>query len=248
MVEASMTIPDEGKAMPSMKTIRERSGTEGRRGPALGESTLRGGGFYRYLVLGLLRDGTPRHGYALMKDYQQRSGTPIGSGRFYNKLQRLAAEGLVTTAANPPGADPRRTPYRITSTGAASFDVWLRDSANPDSQRGDDLCAHALLLTAAEPAVVSATLDRWRNDIAMRGARIEEAHARALTTRRASPPSAFYPLPVVLARRLKHATADIEFIDEFRRAYEQWMRRRAEARVSRTTPAGRRSGARPIRA
>jgi len=182
------------------------------------------------------------------KDYQQRSGTPIGSGRFYNKLQRLAAEGLVTTAANPPGADPRRTPYRITSTGAASFDVWLRDSANPDSQRGDDLCAHALLLTAAEPAVVSATLDRWRNDIAMRGARIEEAHARALTTRRASPPSAFYPLPVVLARRLKHAVADIEFIDEFRRTYEQWMRRRAEARVSRNTPAGRGSGSRPIRA
>src|SRR5436309_925231 len=131
-------------------------------GSASTEPALHGGGLYLYLVLGLLRNGVARHGYALMKEYQRRSDTRIGSGRFYGKLQRLAAEGLVTTVANPPGADARRAPYRITAAGAALFDVWLRDSTTPDARSDDTVCARALLLTAAEPNVASATLDRWR--------------------------------------------------------------------------------------
>ncbi|TMA38881.1 MAG: PadR family transcriptional regulator [Deltaproteobacteria bacterium] len=223
--------------MTNPRTIVER-----RPYPAPGGPQLRGGGLYRYLVLGLLRNGAARHGYALMKEYQQRSATPIGSGRFYSKLQRLAAEGLVTTAANAPGADGRRTPYRITSAGAECFDGWLRESAASDTRREDDLCARALLLAAAEPAVVSATLDRWRGEISSRGAGIEEALVRALDTRTPSSPSAFDPLPLLLRRRLKHAVADVEFIDEFRQSYERWTRRSANGRPSAAAAARRRSG------
>src|SRR5438874_1232578 len=87
------------KKMTNITTVGERLP---HRDSASKESGLQGGGLYRYLVLGLLRNGAARHGYALMKEYQRRSGTQIGSGRFYGKLQRLAAEGLVTTATNPP--------------------------------------------------------------------------------------------------------------------------------------------------
>src|SRR5207245_824425 len=78
--------------IPNMQN-REASSTEARlryRAPTLKEPAT-AGGLYRYIVLGLLRDGAARHGYALMKDYRQRSGSQIGSGRFYGKLQRLAA-------------------------------------------------------------------------------------------------------------------------------------------------------------
>src|SRR5207302_10584200 len=56
---------------------------------------------FQYLVLGLLRDGKPRHGYALMKDYRDRSGVQLSTGSFYRELQKLAAKGLVRTSANP---------------------------------------------------------------------------------------------------------------------------------------------------
>src|SRR5439155_1490458 len=137
--------------MANTTTIGGRNGIESQphREPAPRESDPAEGGLYRYLVLGLLRDGAARHGYGIMKEYQQRSGIQMCTGRFYNKLQRLAADGLVTTAANPPGADPRRTPYRITTAGAACFDAWLQDSATPETQRDDDLSARALLLAAA---------------------------------------------------------------------------------------------------
>jgi len=225
--------------MPDMRMIRERSETveQRERRSRAKESDLGGGGLYRYLVLGLLRNGSPRHGYALMKEYERRSGAQIGSGRFYCKLQRLAAEGLVATAPNPPGADRRRTPYRITAAGAASFDAWQRDSTTPDTTREDELCARAMLLAAADPEVVFATLDRWRSDIWMRGSGIEEEHGRAVATVRRNSAPSFDPLPLLLARRLKHAAADVEFIDEFRRGYEQWRQRAAathiESRASR---------------
>src|SRR5437773_2069439 len=82
------------------------------------------GGTFRFLILGLLRDGAPRHGYAVAKAYKLRSGGKISTGNFYRELQRLVADGLACTASNPPGADPRRTPYAITTVGRATFDAW----------------------------------------------------------------------------------------------------------------------------
>jgi DNA-binding PadR family transcriptional regulator len=93
----------------------------------------------RFVVLGLLRDGTPRHGYAVAKEYRKRSGLRINTGNFYRELQRLAAEGLVRPAANPPDADGRRAPYQITPNGEATFDQWLasaRDAWQPGYEEG----------------------------------------------------------------------------------------------------------------
>ena len=86
---------------------------------------------FRYLVLGLLRHGEPRHGYALMKEYQEHTGLRLSTGNFYRELQRLSVEGLVRTASNPEGADPRRAPYRITEAGAAFDAAHAIDPADP---------------------------------------------------------------------------------------------------------------------
>src|SRR2546426_10406447 len=97
----------------------------------------------RYVLLALLADGNPAHGYALMKAYRQRSGVRLSIGNVYRELSRLAGEGLIAAATNPPGADPRRVPYRIMDRGreglagglAAPGHTLTSISADPLSHR-----------------------------------------------------------------------------------------------------------------
>ena len=42
---------------------------------------------FRYLLLGLLRRGELLHGYALMKEYRERSGLMISGGNFCSRLR-----------------------------------------------------------------------------------------------------------------------------------------------------------------
>lgn len=121
---------------------------------------------FRYLVLGLLRDGKSRHGYALMKEYRERSGVRLSSGSFYRELQRLVAARLIRTVSNPPGADPRRTPYEITDTGRATFDAWLIGPTGAGVGRyEDELSRRALFLGSAQPAVARRLIEDWKEEI-----------------------------------------------------------------------------------
>src|SRR5437899_4488561 len=108
----------------------------------------------RYLILGLLRGGSARYGYALMKEYRQQSGIEISIGNVYRELQRLAADGLVRPSANPPGVDPRRVPYEITPAGLTAFQRWLSTpTAGPVAECGTAFAFRALFLGQEDPAV-----------------------------------------------------------------------------------------------
>jgi DNA-binding PadR family transcriptional regulator len=176
---------------------------------------------FRYVVLGLLRNGARLHGYALMKEYRARSGTQISTGNFYRELQRLGAEGLVRPVTNPAGADERRAPYEITEEGAAAFDVWLSGpNESPLGQYDDELSTRALFVASAEPDVTRNVLDRWQEELWMRGKMIERSRETA-ARQGGTVPGAFSALTFLLARRLKHVAADLEFIEELRAAYEE---------------------------
>jgi len=71
--------------------------------------SLRGSSDRSILILTSLA-GSPRHGYALIKDIQGFAGVTLGAGTLYGALAKLEQAGLVT----PLPADERRRPYQIT--------------------------------------------------------------------------------------------------------------------------------------
>ncbi len=94
-------------------------------------------------VLLSLADGE-KHGYALMKEVEERTGGTVrlGTGTLYGIVKRLLADGLIRESAA--GSDERRRAYRLTAFG--------RKVALAEAERLRDLVvsAHAKkLLTRA---------------------------------------------------------------------------------------------------
>src|SRR5262245_16073094 len=100
----------------------------------------------RYVLLALLADGKPAHGYGLMKAYEERSGVRVSIGNVYRELQRLLSEGLIMTVANPADADARRTPYVITESGRDILASWLAAPAYTVAHAAPDTLSYRLAL------------------------------------------------------------------------------------------------------
>lgn len=172
---------------------------------------------FRYLVMGLLRDGLAYHGYALMKAYRERSGVSISTGNFYRELQRLVGEGLVQTAEVSPGEDARRAPYQITEQGLTAFEAWIVSPPTHIGSYDDELSSRAVFIGETDPALALRLLDRWREVVWIHGKTLEREREAALLNPSAMR-GAFDARSLLLARRLKHIAADLEFIDELRTA------------------------------
>ena len=72
-----------------------------------------------YILVSL--SGGPKHGYAIMTDVEEISGSPMGPGTLYGALARLERRGLIEALAS----DDRRRPYRLTSNGTAALRAQL---------------------------------------------------------------------------------------------------------------------------
>jgi len=68
------------------------------------------------LILSSLAAG-PKHGYAMILDIEQFSGTRLEPGTLYGAIVRLERRGWIA----PLAAQDRRRPYRLTSEGAAAL-------------------------------------------------------------------------------------------------------------------------------
>lgn len=67
----------------------------------------------------------PRHGYAIMREVEERTGgaVRIGAGTLYGAIKRLRDQGWIEELADAPAeveiGDERRRYYRLTSAGRA---------------------------------------------------------------------------------------------------------------------------------
>jgi len=170
----------------------------------------------RYVVLALLADGNPAHGYALMKAYRERSGVRLSIGNVYRELSRLAGEGLIAAATNPPGADPRRVPYRITDNGREALARWLAAPVRTLTFTTADPLSHRLAILGDLDAVRAGEfLNELHAELWEQGKTLERERAIASQREKHGAPA----LPTrmfLLCRRAKHLATDIEMVDEMR--------------------------------
>ena len=73
------------------------------------------------LLILLSLSGGQRHGYAMIEDIEQFSGTLLEPGTLYGALMRLERKGWIVALP----AQDRRHPYRLTEVGAAALRAQL---------------------------------------------------------------------------------------------------------------------------
>src|SRR5690348_6206059 len=66
--------------------------------------------------------GGPKHGYAMMEDILEFSGTRLEPGTLYGAITRLERRGWIEALPS----DERRRPYRITGDGMRALEEQLR--------------------------------------------------------------------------------------------------------------------------
>ena len=86
--------------------------------------SIRGSSDRSVLILTSLA-GSPKHGYALVKDIEEFAGVKLGAGTLYSALAKLEQAGLV--AALP--EQDRRRPYEITPAGREQLRERLSEAA-----------------------------------------------------------------------------------------------------------------------
>jgi DNA-binding PadR family transcriptional regulator len=72
------------------------------------------------LILSSLASG-PKHGYAMIQDIEEFSGTHLEVGTLYGALARLQEQGWI----EPLESEDRRRPYRLTGLGLAALQEQL---------------------------------------------------------------------------------------------------------------------------
>ena len=175
----------------------------------------------RYVLLALIAESGPLHGYALMKAFAARSGVRLSIGNIYRELQRLREAGHIRAVENPADADPRRAPYAITDAGKAAVASWcllpaesfLRDPVDP-------LYCRLALLADAEASHSLSFLDDLEATLAQQ---------RRSAERRQQIAGNEPILQILLGRRSRRLAADIEVVGQIRDALVAAAPRRARA-------------------
>ncbi len=171
-----------------------------------------------HVILGLLRDGRLHHGYELMTAYRVRSGTPASPGNFYRELARLETHSYVETGVNPPDADARRIPYRITERGRGAFDRWLLAPPLTESELSGWILFSGRLAGADRDKV----LDSWEEQLWLRSQDLSRQHREVVEQAKTIAGAEYQSLRVLLSRQLKHVAADLAFLEELRGDLKAW--------------------------
>ena len=115
----------------------------------------------RHALLALLAEG-PKYGLQLREEFVERTGEvwPLNVGQVYTTLQRLERDGLVES---DDGADegPQKA-FRITDSGSAELDSWLRTPPDLSMPPRDELVLKVLVAVRLPGADVQALIQVHR--------------------------------------------------------------------------------------
>jgi DNA-binding PadR family transcriptional regulator len=101
----------------------------------------------RHALLALLREG-PKYGLQLRHEFEERTGEvwPLNVGQVYTTLQRLERDGFIESDGGDAAAEagPQKS-FRLTESGGAELDSWLRTPPDLSSPPRDELVIKVLV-------------------------------------------------------------------------------------------------------
>lgn len=124
---------------------------------------------FRFHLLGLLHHGEAVHGYALIKEYNHRTGSRVRSGNAYRELRRLKQEGMVRASADLPedNSDMGRISYEITARGIHAFDDWFRAVPDPTIAEERELAGRLIFFDDVTSAQADEIVGSWEQGLLM---------------------------------------------------------------------------------
>lgn len=160
-----------------------------------------------HVLLGLLADGTPRHGYELKHEHDERfpRARPVAFGQVYATLGRLTRDGLIVETDRSADAGPERTSFTVTQPGRDHLADWLGTIEPPAPYVTDAVYSKVVvaLLASADSEVARQYLTEQRA--------AHTARMRELTRAKADPDAAL-PTMVATDYLLGHLDADLRWM------------------------------------
>ena len=109
---------------------------------------------HEYILLGLLHQ-RPMHGYDLHKEIATREGIAliwsIKQSRLYALLDKLEAQGMLTSTLVPGEAHPSRKEFRLTEAGQQAFYTWMQSPVRHPREMRQDFLARLYFASQISP-------------------------------------------------------------------------------------------------
>jgi len=133
----------------------------------------------RHALLGLLSEG-PKYGHQLRQEFEATTGDvwPLNVGQVYTTLQRLERDGLVEPESE--SAEGPQRDYRITDSGRAELDRWLRTPPDMTEPPRDELVIKVLVAVSLPDVDVAEVLQvhrRYLVELMQQWTRLKEDEA-----------------------------------------------------------------------
>jgi PadR family transcriptional regulator, regulatory protein AphA len=109
---------------------------------------------HEYILLGLLHQ-RPMHGYDLHKEIASREGIAliwsIKQSHLYALLDKLEAQGMLTSTLVPGEAHPLRKEFRLTEAGQQAFSSWVQNPVRHPREMRQDFLARLYFALQISP-------------------------------------------------------------------------------------------------
>ena len=163
----------------------------------------------KYGVLGILRSGKA-HGYELKARFDKLMGEawPVKAPQLYSTLERLEAGGLVSRERVEQARRPDRNVFSITTAGDREFRRWLTAPNKSPRTLRDEFFIKATFALEESPAVAAELFDNQRRTLVKLLQQLQRV-------RRQAEESSDWRLVLLTKGALRHADADLRWLDDF---------------------------------